>query len=54
MSKQNPRFVALDVHKSYVMVGAVDSEQEIVVDLKNPVLAGVLAWLVPGPLLGGC
>lgn len=26
----------------------LDSEQEIVVDLKNPVLAGVLAWLVPG------
>ena len=25
-----------------------ESEQEIVIDLKNPALAGVLAWLVPG------
>ncbi|MHB8900474.1 MAG: DUF6677 family protein [Thermoguttaceae bacterium] len=30
------------------MPNELDSGQEITVDLKNPVLAGVLAWLVPG------
>ncbi len=30
------------------MSNELDSEQEITVDLKNPALAGVLAWLVPG------
>ncbi len=30
------------------MLNELESEQEIAVDLKNPVLAGALAWLVPG------
>ena len=30
------------------MSNTLETEQEIVVDLKNPALAGVLAWLVPG------
>ncbi len=30
------------------MSNELESEQEITVDLKNPALAGVLAWLVPG------
>lgn len=30
------------------MSNELESEQEINVDLKNPALAGVLAWLVPG------
>lgn len=30
------------------MSNELESEQEITVDLKNPVLAGILAWLVPG------
>lgn len=30
------------------MSNEFETEQEITIDLKNPVLAGVLAWLVPG------
>ncbi len=30
------------------MSNELESDQEITVDLKNPALAGVLAWLVPG------
>lgn len=30
------------------MSNELETEQEIAVDLKNPALAGVLAWLVPG------
>lgn len=30
------------------MSNELDTELEITVDLKNPVLAGVLAWLIPG------
>lgn len=30
------------------MSNDTESDQEITVDLKNPVVAGVLAWLVPG------
>ena len=30
------------------MSNELETEQEIAIDLKNPALAGVLAWLVPG------
>lgn len=30
------------------MSNELEAEQEITIDLKNPVLAGVLAWLLPG------
>ncbi len=30
------------------MPNELESEQEIKIDLKNPALAGVLAWLIPG------
>jgi len=45
MSKEKARFVALDVHKSYVMVGAVDSEQEIVLHPRRVAFNGFETWI---------
>ena len=44
MSKQKGRFVALDVHKSYVMVGAVDHEQEIVLQPRRVAFNSFENW----------
>ena len=30
MTDQVQRFVALDIHKSYIVVGAVDDQQQVV------------------------
>ncbi len=38
------RFVALDVHKSYVMVGAVNSEQDIVLTPRRVALTSLETW----------
>jgi len=45
MSKQKARYVALDVHKSYVMVGAVDAEQEIVLHPRRVVFNSFESWI---------
>ena len=46
MSKQKGRFVALDVHKSYVMVGAVDGEQEIVLQPRRVPFTSFENWII--------
>jgi transposase len=38
------RFVAVDIHKSYLMVGAIDSEQRIVLQPRKVELHRFLAW----------
>lgn len=38
------RFVALDVHKSYVMVGAVTAEQDIVLTPRRVALTSLESW----------
>ena len=45
MSEQKARFVALDVHKSYVMVGAVNAEQEIVLQPRRVALNSFERWI---------
>ena len=45
MSEQKPRFVALDVHKSYVMAGGVDVEQQIVLQPRRVAFSGFEAWI---------
>jgi transposase len=44
MSKQEQRFVALDVHKSYVMVGALNAQQEVVLHPRRVSLAEFGDW----------
>jgi transposase len=39
-----PRFVAVDIHKSYLMVGAIDSQQRIVFQPRKLELHRWLAW----------
>jgi len=39
-----PRFVAIDIHKSYLMVGAIDIEQRIVLQPRKVELHRFLAW----------
>jgi transposase len=42
---QSPaRFVAIDIHKSYLMVGAIDSQQRIVLQPRKVELHRLLAW----------
>jgi hypothetical protein len=38
------RFVAIDIHKSYLMVGAIDSQQRIVLQPPKLELHRWLAW----------
>lgn len=45
MTEQKPRFVALDVHKSYVMAGAVDVEQQLVLHPRRVAFNGFEAWI---------
>lgn len=40
----SPRFVALDVHKAYLMVGALDAQQTIVLSPRKVPMAQVAAW----------
>ena len=42
--QSSPRFVAIDIHKSYVMVGAIDIEQRIVLQPRKVELHRWLAW----------
>jgi transposase len=42
--QSSPRFVAIDIHKSYLMVGAIDSEQRIVLQPRKVELHRFLAW----------
>jgi transposase len=44
MPESPPRFVALDVHKSYLMIGAVDGSQTIVLPPRRVTLAQFPAW----------
>jgi transposase len=39
-----PRFVAIDIHKSYLMVGAIDAEQRIVLQPRKVELHRFFAW----------
>jgi hypothetical protein len=39
-----PRFVAIDIHKSYLMVGAIDIEQRIVLQPRKVELHRWLVW----------
>lgn len=45
MSELKARFVALDVHKSYVMAGAVNAEQEIVLYPRRVAFNGFENWI---------
>lgn len=45
MSNRKDRFVALDVHKSYVMVGAVDAEQEVVLHPRRVAFNRFESWI---------
>ncbi len=45
MSEQKVRFVALDVHKSYVMVGAVGAEQQIVLHPRRVAFNRFESWI---------
>jgi transposase len=40
----SPRFVAIDIHKSYLMVGAIDIEQRIVLQPRKVELHRFLSW----------
>ena len=42
--QSSPRFVAIDIHKSYLMVGAIDIEQRIVLHPRKVELHRFLAW----------
>ena len=42
--QSSPRFVAIDIHKSYLMVGAIDIEQRIVLQPRKVELHRFLAW----------
>lgn len=44
MSKKSSRFIALDVHKSYVMVGAVNTEQEVVLKPRRVAMNYFETW----------
>jgi transposase len=39
-----PRFVAIDIHKNYLMVGAIDAEQRIVLQPRKVELHRFFAW----------
>ena len=43
-SNDSPRFVALDLHKRYVMVGAVNSQQEVVLRPQRVELVAFEGW----------
>jgi transposase len=43
-SNDTPRFVALDLHKRYVMVGAVNAHQEVVLRPQRVELVAFEAW----------
>jgi transposase len=45
MSAQKPRFVALDVHKSYVMAGAVDAGQQIALHPRRVAFNDFETWI---------
>jgi transposase len=42
--QSSPRFIAIDIHKSYLMVGAIDAEQRIVLQPRKVELHHFLAW----------
>lgn len=44
MSDQVQRFVALDLHKSYIVVGAVDGEQQVVLHPRRVPLVRFEGW----------
>jgi hypothetical protein len=44
MSYTQKRYVALDTHKLYVMVGAVNAAQEVVLPARKVSLAEFEAW----------
>jgi transposase len=44
MSENGVRYVALDVHKSYVMVGAVNSEQVVIMHPHKVPVVDFEAW----------
>ena len=46
MSEPKLRFVALDVHKSYVMVGAVNDQQEVVLQPRRVSFDRFESWIV--------
>ena len=43
-TEARPRFVALDVHKHYLLVGALTAPQEIVLQPKRVTLPNFPAW----------
>jgi transposase len=44
MSKSDRRFIALDVHKAYIVVGAVNSQQEVVLPPRRVSCAQFESW----------
>jgi transposase len=44
MPEKNQRFVALDVHKNYVMVGAVNAQQEVILKPRRVSLVELDGW----------
>ncbi len=44
MGTAKERYVALDVHKRYCMVGAVDSQQQVVMPPRKVTMEGLESW----------
>ena len=42
--QSSSRFVAIDIHKSYLMVGAIDTEQRVVLQPRKIELHRFIAW----------
>lgn len=52
-SVSGERFVALDVHKHYVVVGAVNPSQQVVLSPRRVDLDDFLSWSQTASLLDG-
>ena len=46
--RAGPEVALPPIRRNSRVSNELETEQEIAIDLKNPALAGVLAWLVPG------
>ena len=44
MEERIERYVAMDVHKSYCMVGAVDGQQQVVLQPRKVAMDGLEGW----------